>query len=73
MCVILLIPGLLEGRAQQSPSTSLYSWDHGYGHGILLPEGLISLLLQKKACLSKTGRYIYLLLIGKKPILMEFE
>ena len=73
MCVILLIPGLLEGRAQQSPSTSLYSWDHGYGHGILLPEGLISLLLQKKACLSKTGRYLYLLLIGKKLILMEFE
>ena len=73
MCVILLIPVLLEGRAQQSPSTSLYSWDHGYGLSILLSEELISLLFQKKACLSEVGRSLYLLLIGKKPILMEFE
>ena len=34
---------------------------------------VISLLFQKKVCLSKTDRYLYLLLIGKKLILVEFE
>ena len=34
---------------------------------------VISLLFQKKVCLSKTVRYLYLLLIGKKLILVEFE